>query len=430
MWGLSDEELRSQISQELWMDIGKSETLDYINDLYTRAVEMYSETFAIDLRAPFNNMHFSKTSDVLDFLKKTATSTYKERRQIYCDLVKLTFWFHLIEKTPQMKNAESDMNILIWENFLRDNMSEVWSFNLDIAKTMDKVPWKEYRETDWIYHKKMANGKTKQIPCILRFRWKTHQKMLIKILWSEKWNMKLTDLINDSMGLELEPKNDWDEIYLFESIYFLFKKLGDVWKTDFRQKPGFFSNEELKHFSQNENLHPEFRDFLTENIASKVKKHGSSKYKDCKWQWSVEVEPGMINGLEARVVKKWNKNQSWFSASEIIDGGKVLDALIGLRGWVQDSYIKKIAQSVAKKDTILKDAEKIQELYLSKLIKVQIPKKNKKIYSNQFRLLEIIKDAYEYPEFIVNAIRKHIWSKQSIEEIINQTKNGTLTIAA
>lgn len=427
--GIKPEELRSKISEELWMNIEKQETINYVNELYQKALVMYREIFFIDLRKPFNDINFRTSDDIVKFLQKTASWWNLERRQVYCDLTKIMFWFHLIDENPRMKNAEDDTYTLIAENYLKWIDSQVWNFEFNIASIMAPVEWKEYRETEWVYRKRYPSGKIKEIPCKLRFRWKSHEKMLIKILWSEKGNTKITDLVNDSMWLELEPENIGDEIYLFESIYFLFKNLGNVSQTDFRQKPWFFTTDEIKQYISDETLHPDFREFLAESIQTKVKKHGTSKYKDCKWQWDVEIEPWRINWLEARVVSPWNKNQSWLAASEVIDGSKVIDALIWLRGWVSASYIKRISKNVAMKEWIEKDAKTIEEQYISKLTKVQIPWIKHIIYSSPFRLQEIVQNAKSYPDFVVNAIRKHLGSRQSIEKIVEWVKAGTLNIA-
>jgi hypothetical protein len=45
------------------------------------------------------------------------------------------------------------------------------------------------------------------------------------------------DLIQDSIGVELEAENKEDSIYLLEYEYFVHKTNGNIDSTDFRQKP-------------------------------------------------------------------------------------------------------------------------------------------------------------------------------------------------
>jgi hypothetical protein len=150
------------------------------------------------------------------------------------------------------------------------------------------------------------------------------------------------------------------------------------------------------------------------------------KYQDCKLQWMIELEWWKLNGAESRVVIKWNKNQSWISASEVLDGKKIIEAVIGMRWWVSKSYVQKVVDKVCSIPWIEKSNDFILENYLGGLIKVQVPKLNRNIYSSLSRLEEVVKNAHEYPEFIVNAIMKHFNYTWELKDAIERIKDWTM----
>lgn len=422
---VSDEELEERVSKLLpdSMDINSQETLDYINSIYKKSITTYRETFLIDIKEPFVSQTFKSTSELITFLKCTVNSLHKERRQIYCDLVKMMFCYNEIEKYPQMKYAEDNTHTLIAENYLKPWANKIGHF--DLSKIMSKKEGKDYYETSGAYFKKMPHGWLKKISCTLRYRWKSHEKMLVKMLWSPTWSAKIIDIIKDSIGIELEADNKDESIYLLEYQYYIHKKLGNIDQTELRQKPWFYQESDIEDFCKKEELWDEFLEHISKKLTALKKQNGTMKYQDCKWQWFVDLGNGVMNGCESRVVIKWNKNQSGLSASEIIDGKKIIDAIIGLRWWVSKSYVKRICKNIKNIPEVYKNIEAIEKDYLDKLIRVAIPKMNRNIYSSKQRLEEIISNASEYPEFILNAIKKSFYPNATIQEITEAVKSWT-----
>lgn len=425
LWRISDNELSSKVSSLLGMDLENIDTINYVNLLYKQSIKSYQETFLIDIKAPFLNTVFTNATEIIKFLRLTSSSTNKERRQIYCDLIKIMFCFHEIEKRPQMQKAEENTKKLVSDNFFTEKPSAPGKFKLDISAVMEKKQWEDYFETSWKYFKTMPGWAFKAIKCTLRFRWKSSEKMMVKMLWSEKWNANITELINDSMWIELEASTTKDSIYLLEYLYFLHKEKWNLQQTDFRQKIWFYTKSDLDDFCALDALSDDFKTYLRQELTSLQKNHGTAKYQDCKFQWMVTLPGWNINGLESRVVVRWNKNQSGLSSSKIIDGKKKISAMIWLRWWVSGSYIQRIVGDISSNEDVKKNTVAIFESIIEKLVKVQIPKRSRNIYSSKIRLEEIIKNTSQYPEFIVNAIRKKFYQGSKVDDIVEAVKNWT-----
>lgn len=425
LWNISDEELEEKVNELLDLNLDNPEVITYINTLYKKWIKTYQEVFLIDLKAPFSNESFDDKGDIINFLKCTSISKNKERRQIYCDLVKIMFCYHEVEKHPEMKNAEKNTKEFVSENYLNGDAFNVGKFDLDLSKIMGKKEDEDYFETKWTYSKKMPGGNFKRMNCTLRFRGKSTEKMVIKMLWSEKWNANVLEIINDSMGIELEAENKKESIYLLEYEYFVHKDKGNINQTDFRQKLWFYSEEDIDNFSIQEGLSNEFRIYLLEELKELKKPHGTMKYQDCKFQWMVTLPNGRTNGLESRVVIMWNKNQSGLSSSKIVDGKKIISAMIWLRWWVSERYINRIVNEISLNPDIKKDVSHIFKDFTKKLVGINVPKLGKRIYSSQLRLEEVVKNGYEYPDFIVNAITMKFYPKSSLCEVEKAVKEWT-----
>ncbi len=404
---VSDEELEKRILDELWINLDNKRSIEYINEIYEKSISMYQEILLIELKFPFTKNrwnHFKYKSDFISFLRKNHTSSKKDMRQIYCDITKIMFCYNQIQKYPQMLNSEKYANEIFTDFFLNKKEIKCWEFQFDFSQFMSHKPWKTYFEWKWIYTKKMKNGSSIKIKCKLRFRWKTPEKTIVKILWSEKWFWDVDEIIKDSIGFELESSNKNENgIYLLEYLYFLYKKIWNI--NEFRQKPWFYSQANLDSFLKNDNLSKEFRDFLS-NLDTLSKKNWNSKYQDCKFQWKWKTRNQEEFFFEARYVESWNKNQSGMSNSKIIDWKKLRDAIIWLRWWVSENYLIKILNDIKKDSDIKKNEDCILKELLNWVIRVNIPHFSKKIYSSNWRLSEIIANANDYPDFIVNAIKK------------------------
>ena len=420
---INDTELENRISIEMWIDLNKQESIDHINSIYEKSISMYIDIFLIDIKTPFITKrwnHFKNKGDFITFLRKNHSTTKKDIRQVYCDLTKIMFCFNEIKRYPQMTNAEKYAKELISDNVINNvNNIKSWEFVFDLSQFMEKKQWKEYFEWEWTYKKRMPWWWFKSINCKLRFRWKSEEKIIVKILWSERWFWDIWEIIKDSVGLELESTDKIENwIYLLEYEYFLYKELWII--SEFRQKPWFYSQWDLSQFIKDETLCSEFRDFLR-NLEIIKKKNGTYKYKDCKFQWSLFSRDGKEFWFESRYVEKWNKNQSWMSNSAIVDGKKLRDAIIWLRWWVSESYLKRIVNNIINDPDILKEGNYILEDFLSWLVKVNVPWLNRNIYSSNWRLSEIIANAHKYPEFIVNAIKK-FYKIKDYSQVISHVK--------
>ncbi len=421
---ISDEELEKRVSNLLWKDhdIHSPETLTYVTSLYQKALTTYKNTFLIDIKEPFVSQKFHSGSDIIRFLKLTATSWHKERRQIYCDLVKMTFCHHEVERHPQMKYAEENTKQFIANNYLKSCVPEIGNFDFDLSKIMEKKEWKDYYETRGTYSKVLPNGQRKKINCTLRYRWKSADKMLVKMLWNKTWSAKIMNIIKDSIGIELEADNKEESFHLLEYQYYVHKKHGNIEQTEFRQKLWFYTQEDIKDFCDKQEASNEFREYISTKLSALKKSNGTAKYQDCKLQWMIDLGDGMLNGCESRVVIKWNKNQSGLSASEIVDGKKVIEAMIGLRWWVSKSYIKSVIKNIWELPNIYKNNNSIESEFLKNLIKVPVPKLNRNIFSTTSRLEEVITNASTYPDFIVSAIKKSFFPKLCLEEVVNHVR--------
>lgn len=424
LWDISDDDLHERVSREIWKDIDSPEGLEYINELYFKALSLYKEKFLIELKKPFIDKCFKDSGEVLRFLKLTVKSS-SDKRQIYCDLIKIMFCLDEVAKNSQMKNAEQNALRLVTDSYFQADDQSVGKFDFDLASIHSKKQGKDYYETSWYYFKRMKSWGFKKIPCVLRYRWKSAEKMVIKMLSTDKGSSNILDIIKDSIWVELEASNKEDSIYLLEYLYHIHREKWEINQTEFRQKPWFYSKADLERFSKMEELSEDFREHLSCCLGQVKKRMGTTKYKDCKFQWMVNVWVGALNGCESRVVLAWNKNQSWLSASEIVDGKKIVEAMIWLRWWVSKSYISRIVDKISWMPWIFKDRSIIEEELLAGLVKVQVPKMNRNIYSSLSRLEEVVKNASSYPPFIVNAIKKQYPLKTQEPELIEAIKAGT-----
>lgn len=426
LWNLSDIELEKEIYRISWIDINKTIDLKYLQSLYEEALSIYQNTFHIKIRSPFSDYIFRSKSDVTNFLKRTNTSSNTDRRQIYCDLIKITFSLHQIEQHPVMSAMEDYTFNYIQNSFINTPMPQVWRFgDLSLASLANKKKNKDYYEVETIYYKQLPSGWEQEIPCFLRYRWKSRERMVVKMLWNNQQWISINDIIKDGIWEELEPrKNNRDRIYLLEFQYLNLKR---IWKEDtfkFRAKPGYFSEEEIEEYALMDDLDEGFRLELL-NLDYIVKKAWTMKYQDCKWQQRYLVWKSLQVWIEARTVKKWNKNQSWYAASEIVDWEKTIDAMIWLRWWVSRSYIERIANKVAENQNVEKDRNKILESYIKKYRRVYIPWRSRNIYSSVDRMFEIVENAAEYPRFIVDVLIRELGIKDfNVMELIESVKKA------
>lgn len=416
LWWVSDEELEKSVSNSLELDLDDPVTIRYINTLYRDAISLYIDTFLIDIKEPFRSINFKNKSEVIWFLRSTSMAKSHDRRQIYCDLVKIMFCLDEVEKKPELKNAEEHARSFVKDNYIDPSIPDIWRLdNYNFQWLEQKKENKDYYETSCRYYKKMLSGWEKAIDCTMRFRWKTKERMVVKMLGNNQGWYDIDEVIRDSIGVELEPrKNNKDRIYLLEYQYLIQCKAWDESNIDFRQKPGFFTQEELEWYQEDDELHPKFKKAL-KTLSALKKRQGTAKYQDAKTQWKVWVWFGVKNGCEQRTVKKWNKNQSWFSASEIVDGWKVIDAMIWLRWWVSESYVKRIVDNVAMNQEVEKDKDTILQSYLSKYRRVFIPKLNRNIYTSLDRAYEIVENAVEYPVFVVDVLKRELFGLKEQE---------------
>jgi len=420
----TDDEIEEEIEKLLDMNLNNSNTLDYINSMYQKSIWLYTNNLLIDLKKPFSNNIFKNKHDVINFLKATTNSKFEWRRQIYCDLIKIMFCFNEVEKYSQMKNAEKNTNDFVADNILESSNSMPWYFKMDLSLIMNKKENKDYYETKWHYFKKIGNG-FKRINCTLRYRGKSTEKMVIKMLWNEKWASNILDIIKDSIWIELEADSKEESIYLLEYLYLMHKEKWDIDMSEFRQKASFYSKNDINDFCKQNYIDESFKEDLNRRFKVVKKVNASNKYQDWKVQWLVQVRDREYNGCESRVVIKWNRNQSGMSASEIIDWKKIIDAVVWLRWWVSEKYIQKLSENISNHSNIKKTKEVILEDFLKKLLKVTIPRrKTIKIYSTKWRLKDIIKNAEKYPTFIVQAIKSYFNLTKSLEEIISDVKNN------
>ena len=98
---INDEELEDRILSEMWIDLDKKESIDYINNIYEKSINMYINTFLINIKKPFINdsgHHFKNKKDFIEFLRKNHISNKIDSRQIYCDLTKIMFCYNFIYK--------------------------------------------------------------------------------------------------------------------------------------------------------------------------------------------------------------------------------------------------------------------------------------------------------------------------------------------
>jgi len=423
LWELSDSELTEGVENILWMNLSDINTISYINTLYQNAINLYQNTFLIQIKQPFIWKIFKDKKDVIDFLKSTSKFNKRtSRSQLYCDLVKIMFTYNEVQKYPQLKNAEEYANTFVKNNIL-SKIFNCWYFELKESKLEKKKVWEDYYETSWVYNKTMPGWWYKQINVTFRYRWKSQEKIIVKALSSEKWATKIQDLIKDWIGIEFQWENKLDTIYLLEYFHFLHAKNGNINQTDFRQKLSFYTEEQLANIANMDEISDEFKEFIEHRWCPCVqRKNGTNKYQDCKFTGYIETDDHQFIWLESRVTTKRNKNQSGLSCSKVVDGKKIRDAMIWLRWWVSDKYIDRLVETVSKSKKVEKDKGLIKEEYLKNTIRVTIPGLNRKIYSSAWKLEHIIVRAKDYPDYIVDAIRTHMPVKVSRQQIIEDTK--------
>lgn len=411
---LSDYELIALLNNKYWIDIKSEKWIEYFQKLYDEAINIYTQELLIDLRSPFKWHKFKSSHSIINFLKNTYTSWHTERRQIYCDLTKLMFVLSELDKYPTVNSAETDTN-----EFISDYIINNSNINTDVSQFMQKKEWEEYYEWKWIYTVIDENGWEKKIPFTLRFRWKTRAKVALKLLFNEEWKIDVTEACQDNIWYEFETKEIENSIYFLQLDYNI-RRLSwcDITQTDYRQKPGFYNEEELKSFSNHPHLSSDFKEVIKKNFKPFKRSTGSNKYKDAKWKWPVKNRKWEETWCEWRTVIEWNKNQSWLSNSKIIDWRKKILAMIGMRWWVSENYISRIIKHIKETYNIEKSEERIHDFFIEWLIPVNIVWSNRKVYSTEKTLRRIVKFWENTPDFIARSIAKY--TKKTVEEILQE----------
>jgi hypothetical protein len=397
---LTKKNISEVIFDNIWININNREWINSIQEIYEKAIDIYINELLIELKKPFIWLKFKNKDSIISFINKTLDDNFPERRQIYCDLIKIMFHLWKIKLNPQLNNIEKNCDKVISKNIFNDKDFIFDGEDLMNIKNNGDFEKKWYYEINWIYNHKSWSKKFK-----LKFRPKTEKKIVLKYLYSQK-NVNDLDIIKDSIWFEFECESIEESIYFLEKIYFIYK---EKWlypgknTADFRQKYWFYNKDIIDKLPF---LTEEFKEYFNNNLKSSKKITWNDKYKDCKFVWFIRIW-NSSTWVEWRVTIKWNKNQSWLASNEITNWKKRILSILWLRWWVSDNYIKRVVSHI-KEGWTKKNAEQIHNYYFRLLTQINIPRINKKLYSTIPTMNYIQNNSTNTPNFILDATKREV----------------------
>lgn len=356
---------------EYWyrnININDEEWIVYLNYLFSRALEFYSEKLKWKIPKKYQNKNnfFENKDDVINFLKNT--TKWIKSSQFSCEIAKICYWINEIIDTPELLELEKKASYLLKTKLFRAaQMDNPEQEDLSIPST-----WK------LIVNNKIINFK-------MRMRWKDEDSWIIKILrWGKEYLTGKS--INDGIWIEFEVENEEDAILLLWYFYeTFFHKIDDDWEIantvkSFKDK-WVAQNISVDNLEKNWSINQNFAEMLkTSNF--KAKNSQNEDYKDVKFIWSLDL-PKNINdersqktphSVELRAIIVWNKNEEWLSDHRILDTLKIILVRTKLKWYVTSWYIKYLVNELLEENNDLHNKFKKEEIYnyyMSKLIKVE-----------------------------------------------------------
>lgn len=415
---------------EEYHNLNTKKILKQIQSLYDEAIEIYQEELLIDLRKPFTNQKFKNIHDAIIFCKNTYTCNNKDRRQLYCDIIKIMYWLAQINNSWILDSLDDEAI-----NYVNQNIINTWDFSFNISELFEDM--KNSKKTgihsmQGEYIIKYDSWWEKRIPIKMKFRGKKKRKMILKAFYSSKNIDHIYEIIKDSIGIELEVESKENAFYILQHYY---KRLNNGLTRkleEYKQKPGFFEENDIQKAMEDPLLDDDFKEFLKNNWEiTQQKNTGSHKYKDAKFigreliqteQWEETIF------IEERVVLSDNKNQSGIASDKVINGKKKILSMVGLRWWVSRSYIRRVVEDTIWK-WVKKQKEKIVDEYIKGMIQINVG--DRVVYTTETRIERILKTVNEYPPHIIQAIRKHsprLWEAYDIDSLIRKVKDETKNI--
>jgi len=385
----NNDELKRIIKQKTWIDISSIEWRRYVQLVYENSIKFYEDVL---YRIPSQEVKWydmTKESEIYKFLQSTHKSG--NRRQTYCNIVKIMFLF-LEQSSAQLDSLDEKSQVAINDLFVPHMICDTSWFPKDVAETFATII---YDSWDW---------NQRNIRFKIKFRAKTASSNVLKLWYNPEY--KSAALISDAIGLEYEVE-DPNDLLCIQS-YFYTKIFAEKWiHTSVSDK-----NILELLWDNRDWIHDDFYDLLPSNNGDKgkIKKQTWITYRDLKTTVKLPVPTNpnnrdsqkILTWFEFRWVLSWNKNNSWLADHRIYNYFKRIEFMIRMQGYVTESYIKLVINKLFEENPEVKfSKDKILKHYLWALFRIHIWRKKKPLYTTEQRYQTLSQRSDLYPEWII-----------------------------
>lgn len=366
----SASELRKLIIAKIWIDIWTKEWIKKVWVLLKEASDFYVRELWRNIPRELLDYKFKRQSDVMSFIEKTINWN---RRQTYCNIVKVIFLLWELRKEERLKHIDEKARIAIRDRF------RFFQFNdPDFPIKKNVTTW---CLTKW----------DKTIKFTLRFRAKSETSNILKMWYNPDYYS--ADLLNDAIWLEFEVSTSDDAVIIQSTIYEKLwmndsnYRLEDKWMLDHQsawESDDNNSKEQriLLDWGDSELLSSDFIE-LCSIAKTGRKKNTPKKYKDLKsvFKMNVRKNPDREDSqkipasFEVKTILSDNRNEAWLANHKIYDYFKRVLFIIRLQWYVTENYLKFIINKMFDENPELQfNKDEVLEHYKKSLTSVSIPK--------------------------------------------------------